>query len=135
MTKDVLFVCVENAGRSQMAEAFFRKFTENKFNVISAGTTPSPKLNPIVVQVMEEIGIDMTEQSPKTLSDSMISSSLKTVNMGCMDKESCPALFVKDVIDWNIPDPKEKTIEQVREIRDQIENKVLNLIATINDEK
>ena len=135
MTKNVLFVCVENAGRSQMAEAFFRKFTENKFNVISAGTTPSPKLNPIVVQVMEEIGIDMTEQSPKTLSDSMISSSLKTVNMGCMDKESCPALFVKDVIDWNIPDPKEKTIEQVREIRDQIENKVLNLIATINDEK
>ena len=135
MTKDVLFVCVENAGRSQMAEAFFRKFTENKFNVISAGTTPSPKLNPIVVQVMEEIGIDMTEQSPKTLSDSMISSSLKTVNMGCMDKESCPALFVKDVIDWNVPDPKEKTIDQVREIRDQIENKVLNLIATINDEK
>ena len=135
MTKNVLFVCVENAGRSQMAEAFFRKFTENKFNVISAGTTPSPKLNPIVVQVMEEIGIDMTEQSPKTLSDSMISNSLKTVNMGCMDKESCPALFVKDVIDWNIPDPKEKTIDQVREIRDQIENKVLNLIATINDEK
>ena len=135
MTKNVLFVCVENAGRSQMAEAFFRKFTENKFNVISAGTTPSPKLNPIVVQVMEEIGIDMTEQSPKTLSDSMISSSFKTINMGCMDKESCPALFVKDVIDWNVPDPKEKTIDQVREIRDQIENKVLNLIATINDEK
>jgi protein-tyrosine-phosphatase len=135
MTKNVLFVCVENAGRSQMAEAFFRKFTENKFNVISAGTTPSPKLNPIVVQVMEEIGIDMTEQSPKTLSDSMISNSFKTVNMGCMNKESCPALFVKDVINWNIPDPKEKTIDQVREIRDQIENKVLNLIATINDEK
>ena len=135
MTKNVLFVCVENAGRSQMAEAFFRKFTENKFNVISAGTTPSPKLNPIVVQVMEEIGIDMTEQSPKTLSDSMISSSFKTVNMGCMDKESCSALFVKDVIDWNISEPKEKTLEQVREIRDQIENKVLNLIATINDEK
>ena len=135
MTKDVLFVCVENAGRSQMAEAFFRKFTKNKFNVISAGTTPSPKLNPMVIEIMKEIGIDVTEQSPKTLSDSMIYSSFKTVNMGCMDKESCPALFVKDVIDWNIPDPKEKTIDQVREIRDQIENKVLNLIATINDEK
>jgi len=135
MTKNVLFVCVENAGRSQMAEAFFRKFTENKFNVISAGTTPSPKLNPIVTEVMKEIGIDMTKQSPKTLSDSMISSSFKTVNMGCIDKESCPALFVKDVIDWNISDPKKKTIDQVREIRDQIENEVLNLIATINDEK
>jgi len=135
MTKDVLFVCVENAGRSQMAEAFFRKFTKNKFNVISAGTTPSPKLNPMVIEIMKEIGIDMTKQSPKTLSDSMISSSFKTVNMGCMDKESCPALFVKDVISWNIPDPKEKTIDQVREIRDQIENEVLNLIAVINDEK
>ena len=135
MTKNVLFVCVENAGRSQMAEAFFRKFTENKFNVISAGTTPSPKLNPIVVQVMEEIGIDMTEQSPKTLSDSMISNSFKTVNMGCMNKESCPALFVKDVIDWNIPDPKEKTIEQVRGIRDQIKSEVLSLIASIDNKK
>ena len=55
--------------------------------------------------------------------------------MGCMDKEACPALFVKDVIDWNIPDPNEKTMDQVREIRDQIENKILNLIAVINDEK
>ena len=135
MTEDILFVCVENAGRSQMAEAFFRKFTENRFNVISAGTTPSKELNPIVVQVMKEIGIDMNSQNPKMLSESMISNSFKTVNMGCMDKESCPALFVKDVIDWNIPDPKEKTIEQIREIRDQIKSEVLNLIATINDDK
>ncbi len=135
MTEDVLFVCVENAGRSQMAEAFFRKFTENRFNVISAGTIPSNELNPIVVQVMKEIGIDMNNQNPKMLSESMISNSFKTVNMGCMDKESCPALFVKDVIDWNIPDPKEKTIEQIREIRDQIKTEVLNLIATMNDGK
>ena len=135
MAKNVLFVCVGNAGRSQMAEAFFKKFTENKFNVSSAGTTPSPKLNPIVIEAMKEIGIDMTDKSPKTLSNSMISSSFKTVNMGCMDKESCPALFVKDVIDWDIPDPKEKTIDQVREIRDQIENEVLDLIVAINDEK
>ena len=135
MTKDVLFVCVENAGRSQMAEAFFRKFIKDEFNVISAGTIPSTKLNPIVVQVMEEIGIDMTSQSPKTISNSMIDDSFKTVNMGCMDKESCPSLFVKDVIDWNIPDPKEKTIEEVRKIRDQIKSEVLNLIKLIDDEK
>ena len=135
MTRDILFVCVENAGRSQMAEAFFRKFTKDEFNVISAGTIPSTKLNPIVVQVMEEIGIDMTSQSPKTISNSMIDDSFKTVNMGCMDKESCPSLFVKDVIDWNIPDPKEKTIEQVRKIRDQIKSEVLNLIKLIDDEK
>jgi len=118
-----------------MAEAFFRKFTENKFNVISAETIPSTKLNPIVVEVMKEIEIDMTEQSPKTLTDSMISDSLRTINMGCMDNESCQSLFVKDVIDWNIPDPKEKTIEQVREIRDQIKSEVLKLIVSINDEK
>ncbi len=135
MTRDILFVCVENAGRSQMAEAFFRKFSDDKFNVISAGTVPSTKLNPVVMQVMKEIGIDMANQSPKTISQSMISNSFKTVNMGCMDKESCPALFVKDVIDWNIPDPKEKTIEQVREIRDQIKSEVLNLIKSIDDEK
>jgi len=135
MTKNVLFVCVENAGRSQMAESFFKKFTKDRFNVISAGTIPSKNLNPIVVQVMKEIGIDMTSQSPKTISNSMIDNSFKTINMGCMDKESCPALFVKDTIDWNIPDPKEKTIEQVREIRDQIKSEVLNLIASIDNEK
>ena len=135
MTKNVLFVCVENAGRSQMAESFFKKFTKDRFNVISAGTIPSKNLNPIVVQVMKEIGIDMTSQSPKTISNSMIDNSFKTVNMGCMDKESCPALFVKDVIEWNIQDPKEKTIEQVREIRDQIKSEVLNLIASIDNEK
>ena len=135
MTRDVLFVCVENAGRSQMAEAFFKKFSEDKFNVISAGTVPSTKLNPVVIQVMKEIGIDMVNQSPKKLSDSMITNSFKAINMGCMDKESCPALFVKDVIDWNIPDPKEKTIEQVREIRDQIKSEVLSLIASIDNEK
>ena len=72
MTKNVLFVCVENAGRSQMAESFFKKFTKDRFNVISAGTVPSKNLNPIVVQVMKEIGIDMTSQSPKTISNSMI---------------------------------------------------------------
>ena len=135
MTKDVLFVCVENAGRSQMAESFFKKFTKDRFNVISAGTVPSRNLNPIVVQVMKEIGIDMTSQSPKTISNSMIDNSFKTVNMGCMDKESCPALFVKDVIEWNIQDPKEKTIEQVRKIRDQIKSEVLNLIKSIDNEK
>ena len=114
-----------------MAEAFFRKFTEGKFNVISAGTTPSAKVNPIVEQVMKEIGIDISSQLPKTISNSMIDNSFKTVNMGCMDKESCPALFVKDVLDWNISDPKGKSIDDVREIRDQILKKVLQLIESI----
>ncbi|AJM93006.1 MULTISPECIES: arsenate reductase ArsC [Nitrosopumilus] len=129
--ENILFVCVENAGRSQMAEAFFRKYAPAKFNVISAGVTPSSQLNPIVVQVMKEVGIDMTQQSPKSLSNEMIETSSKTINMGCMDKESCPALFVKDVLDWNISDPKEKSIDDVRKIRDQILKEVLQLIESL----
>ena len=128
MPKNILFVCVENAGRSQMAEAFFKKYAGDKFDAVSAGTSPSFQLNPLVIQVMKEIGIDMTTQFPKELSDSMITNSSKTVNMGCMDEESCPALFVNDVLDWNISDPKEKSVEQVRIIRDQIKNKILTLI-------
>jgi protein-tyrosine-phosphatase len=128
MPKNILFVCVENAGRSQMAEAFFKKYAGDKFDAVSAGTSPSFKLNPLAIQVMKEIGIDMTAQFPKELSDSMITNSSKTVNMGCMDKESCPTLFVNDVLDWNISDPKEKSIEQVRIIRDQIKHKILILI-------
>ena len=133
MTENVLFVCVENAGRSQMAEAFFRKFAPNKFSVSSAGTTPSSHLNPITIQVMNEIGIDVTKQMPKLLSDSMIKNSFKTISMGCMGKESCPSLFVKDVLDWNISDPKEKSLDEVRVIRDAIRSQVMNLVDTLEE--
>jgi len=133
MSENILFVCVENAGRSQMAEAFFRKFAPNHFNVSSAGTTPSSQLNSIVIQVMKEIGIDMANQQPKLLSNSMIDDSFKTVDMGCMDKESCPSLFVKDVIDWNISDPKEKSLDGVRIIRDKIKFEVLIFIKSLEE--
>jgi protein-tyrosine-phosphatase len=126
-SKKILFVCVENAGRSQMAEGFLRKYAPN-FDVISAGTKPKSQLNPTVVEVMKEIGIDIAKQIPKELTEEMISSSI-TVNMGCMDRDSCPSLFVKDVIDWNISDPKD--IVQVREIRDKIKNEVLNLVKKL----
>ncbi len=132
--KNVLFVCVENTGRSPMAEAFFKKYAKNQFNVISAGTSPSSHLNPVVVLVMNELGIDLENQKPQLLSSSMIENSNKTVNMGCMDKESCPSLFVKDVADWNIEDPKGKSIEDVRKIRDQIKNDVLNLLNSIESD-
>jgi len=135
MPSNILFVCVENAGRSQMAEAFFKKYAPKKFNVSSAGTNPSSQLNSLAVKVMKEIGIDLEDQSPKLMSNSMIDDSMKTINMGCMDKESCPALFVKDVINWNISDPKEKSIDEVRKIRDQIKFEVLHLIDSLeNDE-
>jgi len=114
-----------------MAEAFFRKYGGKKFNATSAGTIPSSELNPMVVKVMKEIGIDVTLQSPKLLSNSMINESFQTVNLGCTDKESCPGLFVKDVLDWNISDPKDKSIVQVRIIRDQINFKVKNLVKSL----
>jgi arsenate reductase (thioredoxin) len=133
-SKNILFVCVENAGRSQMAEAFFKKYAKNKFNAISAGTSPSSTLNPIVVSVMAEIGIDLHTQQPQLLSSSMIENSIKTVNMGCVDKKLCPSLFVKDVDDWNVEDPKGKSIEDVRKIRDQIKHDVLHLLDSLQSD-
>ena len=130
-TKKILFVCVENAGRSQMAEGFFRKFALPEFLPQSAGTKPTNEINPLAVQVMKEVGIDITGQTPKILSDEMIKKSAKIVNMGCMDKEFCPILFVNNVIDWNISDPKGKPIEQVRKIRDEIETKVRELVSSL----
>jgi protein-tyrosine-phosphatase len=116
-----------------MAEAFFRKYAQGRFHAISAGTKPSDQINPIVVQAMKEKGIDLVGNQPKSLSGEMIKNSIVTINMGCMDKESCPALFLKDVLDWQIPDPKGKPIEQVREIRDQIKSKVMDLIKSLEE--
>lgn len=131
--KKILFVCVENAGRSQMAEAFFRKYMPKGFEAISAGTKPSTHVNPIVLQAMKELGIDIENQTPKHISPQIIVESEKAINMGCMDKESCPALFMKDVLDWEIPDPKGKSIEEVRKIRDQIKTKVIILIKSLEE--
>lgn len=129
----ILFVCVENAGRSQMAEAFFRKYAPKAFQVTSAGTHPNSKVNPLVAQAMKEVGISIEENIPKSLSNEMIDDSTQTVNMGCMNKESCPALFVEDILDWKISDPKGKSIEEIRNIRDSIEIKVKELIQNIED--
>jgi len=131
-SKVVLFVCVENAGRSQMAEGFFRKHAPAGFEPRSAGTQPSGSVNPLAVQAMRESGIDITDQSPKVISDSMMRGAAKVVNMGCMDKESCPAMFLKEVTEWSIPDPKGMTIEGVRRIRDMIEEKVVELCRTLD---
>lgn len=131
-SEKILFVCVENAGRSQMAEAFFKKYAPKKFQAISAGTKPSTEVNPIVIQAMKEVGIDIT-QKPRSVSNEMFEDSFQTVNMGCIDKESCPALFVNDVIDWGLSDPKGKSLEEVREIRDNIEAKVKSLIEFLEE--
>lgn len=131
MPKKILFVCVENAGRSQMAEGFFRKYAPAGYEPYSAGTKPVGAINPLAIQAMRESGIDITTQTPKTITDSMIREAAKVINMGCMDRESCPALFVKDVLDWAIEDPKGKLLEDVRKIRDVIEKRVQELCKTL----
>jgi protein-tyrosine-phosphatase len=125
--KLVLFVCVENAARSQMAEGFFRKYSPKGYRGISAGTRPTSSINPLAVAAMNEIGIDISRQKPKLVDDDMIRNSSRSINMGCIDHAECPMLFINDVTDWGIDDPKGKTIEQVRLIRDEIERRVKEL--------
>ena len=130
-SKKILFVCVENAGRSQMAEAFFRKYSPKGYEPVSAGTKPSEKINPVAVEAMKEIGIDLGLQIPKILTNKIITDSILIINMGCMDKTECPAMFMKNSVDWNIEDPKGKSIDKVREIRGDIEIKVRELCKTL----
>src|ERR671910_3223464 len=99
--KVILFVCVENAGRSQMAEGFFNgKYAPKGYHAISAGTRPSSQINPAAVQVMKEVGIDISSQKSKIITEDMIRSSAKSVNMGCIERAECPMLFMNSVIDW-----------------------------------
>ncbi len=130
-TKTILFVCVENAGRSQMAEGFFKQYSPEGFQVASAGTKPISEINPVAIEAMNEVGIDITNQKSKELTEEMIHTSDKIINMGCMDKEACPSLFLNNLLDWNIEDPKGKPIEKVREIRDEIDQRVKELVAGI----
>src|SRR5215831_350181 len=131
----VLFVCVENAGRSQMAEGFFRKYSPEGYEPLSAGTRPVSSINPLAIEVMREVGIDISKQRSKILTEDMIKKSTLRVNMGCIEKESCPTLFIHNVIDWNIGDPKGKSIEKVREIRDVIESRVKELVSNVSETK
>lgn len=130
-SKKILFVCVENAGRSQMAEGFFRKYAPKGYEPVSAGTKPTPEINPIAVEAMKEVGIDLSKQKPKVLTNEIIKDSILSVNMGCMDKTECPTLFIKNSVDWNIEDPKGKSLDQVRKIRNNIEQKVREICKTL----
>jgi protein-tyrosine-phosphatase len=129
--KLILFVCVENAGRSQIAEGFFNKYAPKGYRAVSAGTRPTSQINPLAVQAMKEVGIDISNQKPKIIDDDMIRDSAKAINMGCMDQSECPMLFMGNVIDWGIEDPKGKPIEKVRQIRDDIEKRVREIAETL----
>ena len=122
--KRILFVCVENAGRSQMAEAFANKYGKDKFIVSSAGNKPADKVNPIVVEALKEKGIDISMNKPKLLTFQMVQDADLIVTMGCNDNGICPGPFFKPTIEWKLEDPKGKSIEKIREIRDEIEKKV-----------
>ncbi len=125
----VLFVCVENAGRSQMAEAFAKNYGSDRVEFSSAGTMPADKVNPVVVEVMREKGYDLSRNKPKLVTDQMVLEADEIIVMGCSAEGFCPANLLPKVKDWAIEDPKNKPIEKVREIRDQIEAKVKALIA------
>jgi len=126
--REILFVCVENAGRSQMAQAFGER---SGLKASSAGTVPSSRVNPIVVEAMKEKGIDLSGKVPKMLTPEMINRASLVITMGCSVEEVCPkpllAQMQKKLIDWNLKDPKGKSLAEVRSIRDDIEKRVQEL--------
>ena len=125
----VLFMCVHNAGRSQMAAGLLKHLTENRVKVFSAGSKPVNELNPAAVEAMAEIGIDISQSIPMLFNESLMEEVDIVVTMGCGD--TCPILPGKNYLDWQLDDPADQKIEKVREIRDQIENKVRLLAEEI----
>lgn len=124
-----LFVCVENAGRSQMAEGFARAYGKDGIEANSAGSKPSGKLNPTVVDAMKEAGVDISSQRSKGFDALPYKEYDYMVTMGCED--TCPIYPTKEMIGWKIEDPKGKTIEKVRKIRDEIKKKTEELIEKV----
>ena len=128
--KNVLFVCVGNSGRSQMAEAFFNHLAGGKAKASSAGTNPANIIDPTVVQVMNEVGIDISSNLPKKLTLEMLDKANKVITMGCGVEKACPAAFT-ETEDWELEDPKSKSIDEVREIRDEIKSRVAEMLKNI----
>jgi protein-tyrosine-phosphatase len=129
--RKILFVCVENAGRSQMAEAFARHYDEGRVEAMSAGTMPADRVNPVVVQALFEKGIDISRNKPKLITRKMVEEADLIIVMGCSAEGFCPAPLLNKVTNWGIEDPKGKPIEKVREIRDEIEKKVKALVEAL----
>jgi len=132
--KTVLFVCVGNSGRSQMAEAFLNHYAEGKAKALSAGTNPAANVEPTVVKVMKEVGIDVSGNKPKPLIPEMIDQANLVITMGCSAEAACPASWI-ETRDWGLEDPKDKPIEKVRQIRDEIKARVINLLQEIEKEE
>jgi len=125
--KNVLFVCVGNSGRSQMAEAFFNNLAKGKAQAMSAGTNPASRVDPTVIELMKELGIDLTSHYPKKLTVEMLDTADKVITMGCGVEQACPATLT-ETEDWGLEDPKGQPKEKIRDIRDQIRARVEKLL-------
>lgn len=126
----VLFVCLHNAGRSQMSAALFERAAEGRHRALSAGTTPAEHLHPEVVEVMREVGIDLSGRRPQQLTLGLAERADLIVTMGCGDR--CPYVPGKRYLDWGLPDPKGLPLDQVREIREEISERVLALVGDLD---
>ena len=126
----VMFVCVHNAGRSQMAQGFLSHLAGDRVEVRSSGTMPADQINPSAIEAMREVGIDISKAKPKVLTDEDVRASDYVITMGCGD--ACPYYPGKKYLDWKLDDPAGKGVEAVRPIRDQIKRLVVDLIAEID---
>jgi arsenate reductase len=126
---EVLFVCVHNAGRSQMAAALLERYAAGRVRVRSAGSTPANEINPAVVAAMDEVGIDLSKELPKPLSVETVEAADVVVTMGCGD--ACPVFPGKRYLDWDLPDPSGLPVAEVRPIRDRIDTLVRELLGTL----
>ncbi|QYN32926.1 arsenate reductase ArsC [Pseudonocardia sp. DSM 110487] len=128
-TPRVLFVCVHNAGRSQMAAALLEHHAGGRVDVLSAGSAPADAINPAVREVMAEIGIDLAAQKPKLLTTDAVEASDVVITMGCGD--ACPVFPGKRYLDWELPDPAGRTPSEIRPIRDEIDSRVRALLTEL----
>ena len=127
--KTILFVCVHNAGRSQMAAGFMQSLGKEKVKVLSAGSMPKEQINPVAIEVMKEVGIDISNNQPKILTTDSVKESDVVITMGCGD--ACPIFPGKRYEDWELEDPAGKELETVRIIRDEIKERVLELLKSL----
>ena len=126
---NVLFVCKQNAGRSQMSDAFFQGSPDGKHQSRSAGTQPAERVHPFVIEAMREIGVDLSGRRPQRLTDELAHWADVVVTMGCGDE--CPLIPGKTYIDWEIADPAGKAVGEVRQIRDDIKARVARLVSEL----
>lgn len=125
----VLFVCLQNAGRSQISEALFTRASGGAHQALSAGTAPAAHVHPEVVEVMRELGVDLADRTPRLLTRELAEQADLIITMGCGDQ--CPYIPDKRYIDWELPDPAGRRIEQVREIRDEISRRIDRLLSEL----